>query len=406
MDELLALSAVETAAGVGAGDLDAVELIERCLAAIEAHAHLNALITVCPDEARARARERPEGPLAGVPFLPKDMFDTAGVRTTYGSTIYGEHVPTRTASAVAKLEQAGAISLGKANQHEFAWGITSQNPHYGDVQNPVRPGRVAGGSSGGNAAALAANLCAIGLGTDTGGSVRIPAACCDTVGFKTSRDSVASDGCFRLAPSFDTIGPMARTVADCALLYAILTGEPVPRPRIHGLVVGVLAPTLHAERFEALGAHLVGVELPVADADITPLFMLECAVGHRNTFPARRDEYGPDTRAKWDLARQVPAIDAYEAQLALPAWRERARTEPAVDLLISPTLGMDVPPIGCWELDVRAAMTLHTRPFNLLGWPAIAIADLQVAGRDDATVLAAALAWEEAYGPPHAWSDP
>jgi aspartyl-tRNA(Asn)/glutamyl-tRNA(Gln) amidotransferase subunit A len=396
------MSAATVAAEVNAGRLGAEEVVRECLAAIEEHSDLNATITVCAEAALSRARERRRGPLAGVPFLPKDMFDTAGIRTTYGSRIYAEHVPDATASAVAALEEAGAVPLGKANQHEFAWGTTSQNPHYGFVRNPVRPGHVAGGSSGGNAAALATGMCALGLGTDTGGSVRIPSACCDTVGFKTALGKVPDAGCFRLSESFDTIGPMARTVRDCALAYSVLSGDPVPPPRLEGLVVGVLAPTPHAARLEALGARVVEARLPEPRSDIGPLFMFECAVAHRDTFPSRREEYGEDTRAKWDLARAVRAIDVYEARLALPEWRDRALTEPAVDLVVSPTLGMEVPPIDCWELDVRIPMTVHTRPFNFLDWPAVSVADLQIAGRSHATVLGAALAWEEAYGPPPA----
>ncbi len=149
------------------------------------------------------------GPLAGKRLLVKDLIDTAGIRTTYGSRIYADHVPTATASSVQKLVDAGAVLVGKANLHEFAWGVTSQNPWYGTVRNPVSPGRTAGGSSGGNAAALAAGLCDLGLATDTGCSIRLPSACCDTVGLKPRWGSIALDGVFPLCPTLDTVGPMA-----------------------------------------------------------------------------------------------------------------------------------------------------------------------------------------------------
>src|SRR5207253_1656926 len=180
------------------------------------------------------------GPLHGKRLLVKDLFDTAGIRTTYGSKIYAEHVPERTARAVQRLVDAGAVVVGKANLHEFAWGITSQNPWYGTVQNPLHPGRTTGGSSGGNAAALAADLCDLGLGTDTGCSIRLPASCCGLVGLKPSWGRVPTEGVFPLCPSFDTVGPMARTVAEVALAWSVLTGSPIPEPHLAGLRVGLL----------------------------------------------------------------------------------------------------------------------------------------------------------------------
>src|SRR5207253_4535111 len=135
---------------------------------------------------------------------------------------------------------AGAVVVGKANLHEFAWGVTSQNPWYGTVQNPGQPGRTTGGSSGGNAAALAAGMCELGLGTDTGGSIRLPASCCCVVGLKPSWGRIPVEGVFPLSPTSDTVGPMATTVADVALTWSVLTGESVPEPRLDGLTVGLL----------------------------------------------------------------------------------------------------------------------------------------------------------------------
>src|SRR4051794_1205072 len=157
-----------------------------------------------------------------VTLAVKDLFDTAGIRTTYGSAIFRDHVPDATATAVARLEAGGYVNVGKANLHEFAWGITSENPHYGSVPNPLAPGRIAGGSSGGSAAALAAGLADAALGSDSGGSIRIPAACCGITGFKPTFGLVPIAGCFPLAPSFDTAGPMARDVAGCVRLMEAL----------------------------------------------------------------------------------------------------------------------------------------------------------------------------------------
>src|SRR5204863_9926040 len=147
---------------------------------------------------------------------------TGGMRTTYGSAIFADHVPARTAEAVRLLEAAGYVNVGKANLHEFAYGVTSENPHYGAVPNPLAPGRTAGGSSGGSAAALAAGLADAALGTDSGGSIRIPAACCGVVGFKPTYGLVSLEGCFPLAPSFDHAGPMARDVATCEHMLGVL----------------------------------------------------------------------------------------------------------------------------------------------------------------------------------------
>src|SRR5215217_9693772 len=171
---------------------------------------------------------RPEHPAEGIPLAVKDLFDTARLTTTYGSALFADHVPTETAEAVRLLEAAGYANVGKTNLHEFAYGVTSENPHFGTVPNPLREGRIAGGSSGGSAAALAAGLADAALGTDSGGSIRIPAACCGIVGFKPTHGLVSLEGCFPLAPSWDHVGPMARTVADCVAMMEVLA--PAFRP--------------------------------------------------------------------------------------------------------------------------------------------------------------------------------
>ena len=397
---------------IAAGALSPVEAVQDALARIEAQRDLRAVITICGEEALARARAGVTGRLAGVPLLVKDLIDTAGIRTTYASALYADHVPERTAPAVAALEAEGAIVVGKANADEFAWGTCGQNTFYGDPVNPAAPDRVAGGSSSGNAVALAAGMVPLAIGTDTGGSLRMPAAACGVVGFKPPVGAVSCEGVFPLVPTFDTVGPMARTVADCALAHAVLTGTTVPEPRLRGLRVGLLtavpalAPPVSqaprddralawADRLRALGADVREVVLPVPEGDTWPVFMAEAAASHAATFPSRRDEYGPTIRAKLDDAVLVTAEASERAHVALRGWRERAALDPDVDVIVSPTLGLtELPAAGVDELEVRIAMSAYTRPFSYLGWPAIAIGGLQLAGRDAGLVLGAALAVE------------
>lgn len=414
------MTAVEIAAGVRAGTLHAEAVVARALERLERHRELNAVITLCAQPALARARAGPRGRLAGVPLLVKDLIDTAGVRTTYASAIHRDHVPSRSASAVARLEAEGAIVVGKANADEFAWGVCGQNPHWGDTRNPRRPEHVAGGSSSGNAAALAAGLVPLALGTDTGGSVRLPAAACGVVGLKPARGAVPLDGVHPLAASFDTVGPMARTAEDCALAHAVLTETPVAQPRADGLAglrVGLLtappelgprapgapapvrdarAPEL-AAHLQALGAQVIEVALPVPEHDTWAVFYAEAAAAHRSTFPSRRAEYGAVVRAKLDHAQTVDAAQEQAGREALAAWRATAAHVPDVDLVASPTLGLGgLPRAGVDELEVRVSFSAYTRAFSYLGWPAIALGELQLAGREPAGVLAAALAIERA----------
>jgi Asp-tRNA(Asn)/Glu-tRNA(Gln) amidotransferase A subunit family amidase len=410
------VTAAEIAARVAAGELSAEEVVADALERIAARPELNAVITTCEEQSLARARAGVRGRLAGVPVLIKDLIDTAGVRTTYASSIYADHVPQRSAPAVIALEAEGAIVVGKANADEFAWGVCGQNTFYGDTVNPIAPDRVAGGSSSGNAAALAAGMVPLALGTDTGGSIRLPAAACGIVGLKPAYGAVPTQGVFPLAASFDTVGPMARTVADCALAHAVLTATEVPEPALRGLRVGVLTayPDLgpadteaarderalaFADRLRALGAQVDELTLPVPESDTWAVFYAETAAAHRATFPSRREEYGPLIRAKLDHAITVTAAQELEGRRALDAWRALAAREPEVDLVLAPTLGYDeLPPAGVDELGVRLPFSAYTRAFSYLGWPAIAIGALQLAGRDAAAVIGAALALERDGG--------
>jgi aspartyl-tRNA(Asn)/glutamyl-tRNA(Gln) amidotransferase subunit A len=348
-----------------------------------------------------------EGPLAGRTLIVKDMIDTAGVRTTYGSRIYAEHVPERHATVVRRVLDAGAVVVGKASLPEFAWNVTGQNPWYGTVRNPARPGRTTGGSSSGNAAALAAGLVELGIGTDTGCSIRLPSACCEVVGLKPRWGSVPMDGIFPLCPTLDTVGPMARSVADVALLWSVLTGRAVPEPRLAGLTVGLLrrppssapgldVPTSDAvdgwtARLRELGACVVEAELPEPRADTWPLFLAEAARSHAATFPARAVEYSDNCRTKLELASRVDP-DAVDAAFgAVEEWR---RFEPPLDLYVSPCVGVELPPEDCDELEVRLPLSAFLRWVNLIGWAGLAIGNLQLVAPRDEIVLAAGLAWE------------
>lgn len=390
----------QIAARVRAGEVSAEEVVAHHLDRIEERAELNAFVTVDRERALLDARSLRQqgrlGALAGVPFAPKDLFDTAGMRTTYGSQVFRDHVPTRTASAVQRLVDAGAVMVGKANLHEFAWGVTSKNPFYGTVGNPRHPGRIAGGSSGGSAAALAAGLAAISIGTDTGGSIRIPSACCGTAGFKPSHGLVPIDGCFPLAPVFDHVGPMARTMEECALALEALAGLPCPEPRLAGLRVGVLAPIADGARLEAAGAHCEEAALPPWEHAL-PIFGAECAYTHRDLFPSRRDEYSPDLQGKMDPGFELPAVTYRALWDEVEAWRLRCARELHFDVLAGPTLSCELPSVEEVETpEYRQRVTANVRPFNWLGWPAATTRDgVHFTGRDDATVLAAALAWEQ-----------
>jgi aspartyl-tRNA(Asn)/glutamyl-tRNA(Gln) amidotransferase subunit A len=360
----------------------------------------NALITaVEPEPARP-------GPLSGKRLLVKDLIDTAGIRTTYGSQIYGDHVPDRTARSVELLVDAGAVVVGKANLPEFAWAVMGQNPFYGTVHNPAAPGKTTGGSSSGNAAGLAADLCDIALGTDTGCSIRLPSACCETVGLKPRWGSIDMDGVFPLCPSLDTLGPMARSVEDVALVWSVLKGVPAPEPRLEGLTVGLLRkpPTVGdgreteasdvaegwAGELERLGARVVEASVPEPSASTWPVFNHEALQSHRATFPSRSTEYSDVCRTKLEVAQRTTAEEVEAAYRALEEWRSY---EPEVDLYVAPCYTQELPPENADELEVRLRFSEFLRWVNLIGWAGLAIGNLQLIAPQDETVLAVGLAY-------------
>jgi aspartyl-tRNA(Asn)/glutamyl-tRNA(Gln) amidotransferase subunit A len=353
---------------------------------------------------------RPEPvPTDGVSLAVKDLFDTAGLTTTYGSILFADHVPDRSAEAVLRLERAGYVNVGKTNLHEFAYGVTSQNPHFGTVPNPIAPGRTAGGSSGGSAAALAAGLADAALGTDSGGSIRIPAACCGIVGFKPSYGLVPLDGCFPLAPTFDHAGPMARTVAGCSAMLGALVptflSEPARRVSV-GVAWADRCTPLVTERIReaagALDARAVDFPLPTT---IGNAFMREVADVHRDLFAESADSYGPNVQAKIERCLEVTDTEATEAVNRRNGYREEADAALGeLDLLLTPTLAFVAPPLPDDEREIREALIQFTFPFNALGWPALALpagpaedglpASVQLVGRPGADALVLAVGEE------------
>ena len=406
-------------------ELSPTELTEHVLRRIEAeNPRLNAFTTVAGDEALATARELTEeiargryrGPLHGIPVAIKDLTDTAGLRTTYGSALFRDHVPSADAEPVTRLRAAGAVIVGKTNTHEFAFGTTTDNPHFGATHNPWRRGHVPGGSSGGSGAAVAAHLVPLATGTDTGGSIRIPAAACGCVGIKPTFGRVSLRGTFPLASSLDHVGPLARTARDCAIALRVLAGfdpddpwsrewpsedftRELDRASLRGVRVGVapafrplpLAPAI-VESFERavraaghLGADLVEVALPDAtDATVAASMILlaESYAHHAARLATDRSSYGDDVREQLDASA---AVDATSLVRALHARESVARRMARlfgdrIDVLLLPTMAITAPVIGAKEVTlgdaavaVAPAMASYTLLANLTRMPAVAI---------------------------------
>ncbi len=329
--------------------------------------------------------------------------------------MFAGHVPAGTAQAVQLLESSGYANVGKANLHEFAYGTTSKNPHFGDVPNPRYPGRIAGGSSGGSAAALAAGLADAALGTDSAGSIRIPAACCGVVGHKPTHGLVSLDGCWPLAASFDTAGPLAADVEGCERMLAVLVPgyERAELGSLEELEVGVawteLADPLVRARVEGAAARFPRrrtIELALPDNATYAVFMREVADVHRELYAENGDLYGEDVRLKVERCLAVRDSEVELAERLRVEYREQAAAALAgLDLVLTPTLPIVAPPLrrgAVGDLDVREQLIRFTYPFSALGWPALALpcgpaegglpASLQIAGRagSDALVLAAA----------------
>ncbi|HKO05609.1 MAG TPA: amidase [Candidatus Acidoferrales bacterium] len=408
-----------------------MELVHVYLARIERlNPRLRAYLKVpgqsAVEEAREAEREiargKWRGPLHGIPIALKDNIWTRGVRTTAGSKILADFVPSEDATIVTRLRAAGAIILGKTHLHEFAYGVTSNNVHYGPAHNPYDLERIPGGSSGGSAIAVAAGLCAAAVGTDTGGSIRIPAALCGVVGFKPAFGVVPVDGIVPLCASLDHVGPITRTVGDASLLYDAMrglagrtkdggpahAGPPLnrrggnarQRPGSRPVRVGLprdyffdrLAPevmaAIQAARgvWEKRGVRFAEVALPqleAANRATLPIALAEAYQYHRAAgyFPARAADYSEDVRARLEKGASVTAADYLDARAVCRRSTEELRScGERVDALLAPTVPIAAPRIGQErvaiagaEEDVRGALLRLCRPANLWGAPAISI---------------------------------
>lgn len=416
MEEIAALSALELLDAYRHRSLSPVEVLDTLAARIEKlDPSLCAFTTLCLDRARVEAtraeseygRGECAGPLAGVPLGVKDVFDSAGVRTTYGSPMFSGHVPAADAEAVRRARGAGAILVGKTQTHEFAWGITSVNEAMGTSRNPWAPDRISGGSSGGSAVALATGMVPLAMGSDTGGSIRVPSSFCGTVGFKPSYGRIDGGGLFPLAPSLDHPGAMARTPADAALLFGVLA-DPPPRdnavgseaPDLHDTTIGLcddlhlvpLAPEVQ-DAFDAavdaaasLGAQLVEVTLPEASGAYDAFGRVQrCEALRTHTraglFPARRDEYGSDVRDRLELATKTTLADYLEGTIRREHLRAGFhRVFRQVDLVITPVTAGPPAPIGQErvmhlgeEIEFRELVMSYTSPQDLVGLPACTV---------------------------------
>jgi Asp-tRNA(Asn)/Glu-tRNA(Gln) amidotransferase A subunit family amidase len=385
--------------------LSAVELVEGTLARIEEREpEVNAWLEIDAEGALAAARAADASaeplPLAGIPICVKDVIDVEGMATTAGSKAWRRE-PGRDATAVARLRDAGAIVIGKGNTNEFAAGIDGRNPHRGDCRNPFDPARLTGGSSSGPAAATAAGMALAGLGTDTSGSIRVPASFCGLVGIRPALGAVSTAGVVTLAPSYDAVGPLARSVADAALLLEVLAprllgGDLDASPA--GVRIGLVEKLLDragapiAARMRTLaadlvagGARLVDIDLPrLADAaEFHPVIQnAEAATAHAARFEAQRDNYSAPVLERLEAGRATSAVEYLQAQRRRRDFGAAVRAATrGVDVLLAPSTLIVAPPRaddtvtidGGAPIPIRDALLAAAAPFAQLGWTAISV---------------------------------
>ncbi|MGQ0804404.1 MAG: amidase [Actinomycetota bacterium] len=438
--------------------LSPVELVRARLSRIEQlNPELNAFITITGERALDAAadaedafmREKPVSPLAGIPIGLKDAIDLEATRCTFGSRILFDRVSPCDSEVARRLHAAGALIVGKQGMHEFAYGITSENPHFGDVANPWDPDRIAGGSSGGTAASIAAGLAPVGLGTDTGGSIRIPAAMCGVVGLKPTYGLVSRAGVLPLAWSLDHVGPLGLTVLDCFHLLDAVADLDGDQPRLgharaadqvrelassglRGRRVGIprehffdsIEPEVEAAVREAvavlraLGAEIVEVSVPHAvhaQVSAMPIMGAEAAAWHEEWLQRRASDYGEDVLLRLRQGALTRAVDYLKAQQVRTLLRrDFERAFELVDVIASPTVPIVAPHrgrtferAGSLEGTLRSVINRLTVPANLTGFPAITVPcgtseglplGLQLMGRPhgEPTLGGVALAYERA----------
>ena len=461
-------SIAESSDLISTGKISPVELIESSFAEVDqGEPRLNAFITLFREESLESARQAEKeirdgqvrGPLHGIPIALKDLIDVAGTRTTCGSKFFATAPPSESDATVAvMLKRAGAIIIGKTNLHEFAFGVTTDNPHFGATANPWDTSRVPGGSSGGSSAAVVAGFCAGALGTDTGGSVRIPSALCGNVGLKPTYGRVSVHGITELAQSLDCVGPMCRYVGDVAIMMNVLAGydhndvhcedQSVPdyAGGLERSIVGIKAgiPKQHFFRdlhpgvkqavreaistLEGLGVEIVDIDLPsVPDAHEAVLTILKTEANffHQNRLADRREDFGVDVREILESAQQLSTADYISAvRLRETARREFLQAFGEIDLILAPTVPVPAPlrsetdpSTGSNANQIRPRLTQNTRIFNLLGLPAISVpcgfteerlpVGLQISGRwwSEKTLLQVGHAYEQATSWHTMWPD-
>lgn len=403
------LTIAEASERIHAGDLSPLLLTEAYLKRIEElNPTLNAFLTVLADDAHheaahatvAIARRQDWGPLHGIPVALKDLIDIAGVKTTAGSDFLSQNVAQDDSPVVQGLRAAGAIIIGKTNLHEFAIGATNVNPHYGPARNPWNTDLSPGGSSGGSAVAVAAGMCPGALGTDTGGSVRLPSALCNLTGLRPALDAVSTAGVIPMSWTFDTVGPMARTAYDTALLYDAITSDPAAPfasrlgEPLGTLVVGlpaedhfwqdtdlniVSAVRTAAQQIGDLGGGLVEIELPgFADMQrhASVISLADAAAYHRERIGETPERFGEDVRARLEWGMSQSAPDYADALRALHGWKARIGNllRHQIDVLALPVTPVPSHPIENSE-GLRAARELlrFTYPISATGLPALSV---------------------------------
>ena len=369
---------------------------------IEEHADLHAFISISAENG------------VGTVVAVKDLVDVAGMVTTAGAVILPNEPAQRDAPVIQSIRKEGCVIVGKTNLHEFAYGVTSVNPHYGAVRNPHDPSRVAGGSSGGSAVAVAAGMCDWAIGTDTGGSIRVPASLCGVVGFKPAFGTIDTSGVIPLSWSLDTLGPMARDVDTVARAFRMMSGEAVStervdRPRIAipaGWIAGLDEPTERAWRLVSQGLP----EIDFVDRDLLfrtglTILLVEAATYHRrwaNDFP---EKYGSDVLGHIRRGLGIVAVDFEEALRERPRLQQAAtRVMEGIDALLLPTTAIVAPPVDAGN-EVREPLSRFTRPFNTTGQPVVTLpapvrglpVGMQVVGRTNAEALRAALWLEQEW---------
>jgi aspartyl-tRNA(Asn)/glutamyl-tRNA(Gln) amidotransferase subunit A len=394
-----------------AGDISSEQITEQCLQRIDAdNGRLNTFILVMADEARRRAREadremangHDRGPLHGVPISVKDLVDMRGVATTAASRVREGHIADRDAPVIAHLRQAGAVLIGKTNLHEFAFGTTNEDSAFGPARHPLDPSRSPGGSSGGSAASIVAGMALASVGTDTGGSIRIPASACGTVGLKPTYGEVSAEGVVPMSRTLDHIGPLAQTVADAGLVYHAMLGDPgatppAPKP-LTGVRLAVPRPYFcdvldddvrarfeeALDRLRSAGARVDEIEIrhAVTVAPVYfPISFADAATYHAATLETMADRYTEPVRTRLEAGRYVLAEDYVRALAGREVLRREVDAALAQhDALVLPTMPVPAPPIGAAmvqvgnsEQTVRSMMLRLTPLFNLTGHPALSV---------------------------------